>query len=109
MNRTVKPIAQPDCNLPSQHMFEDITEYIEVKLDRWGNEMPVDWTNHRDTTAGMGAPGDRQFASNSQDVQSTGYGKNLGLNVIEHGTGAAFNNAEKVVVDVSRADRGNES
>jgi hypothetical protein len=57
----------------------------------------------------MGMAGDRQFASNSQDVQSTGYGKNMGLNVIEYGQGAAFGTAEKVSVDTSRADRGNDS
>ena len=57
----------------------------------------------------MGQFGDRQFASNSQDLQGTGYGKNEGLNIIEYGQGAAFNTVEKVVVDVSRADRGRES
>jgi hypothetical protein len=100
---------QPPCDLPSQHQFEDITEYIEVKNDRWNNETPVDWTNHRDATAGMGQYGDRQFASNSTDLNSTGYGNNIGLNVIEYGQGAAFNRAEQVAVDVSRADRGRES
>lgn len=105
MNRTVKPIAQPPCDLPSQHQFAE-SEYIEVRRDQWGNEMPQDWPNHREATTGLGAPGDRQFASNSQ---STGYGKNEGLNVIEYGTGAAFDMAERVVVDVSRADRGKES
>jgi len=108
-DRNAKPIAQPPCDLASQHQFENISEYIEVKRDQWGNEMPVDWSNHTDTTAGMGMSGDRQFASNSADVQSTGYGKNMGLNVIEYGTGAAFDTAEKTVVDVSRADRGSES
>jgi hypothetical protein len=35
--------------------------------------------------------------------------KNLGLNIIEYSQSAAFNTAESVVVDVSRADRGKES
>ena len=48
----------------------------------------------------------RQFASNSADLQSTGYGRNEGLNVIEYGQGPAFNMAETVIVDVSKADRG---
>jgi hypothetical protein len=108
-DRNAKPIAQPPCDLRSQHQFEDITEYIDVKSDRWNNEQPIDWANHREATAGMGMAGDRQFASNSQDVQSTGYGKNMGLNVIEYGQGAAFGTAEKVSVDTSRADRGNDS
>jgi hypothetical protein len=109
MNRTVKPIGQPPCDLPSQKQFEDITEYIEVTRDQWGNEMPQDWSNHRDATAGLGMSGDRQFSSNSTDLNSTGYGKNMGLNVIEYGQGPAFDRADAVVVDVSRADRGKES
>jgi hypothetical protein len=109
MNRTVRPIAQPPCDLQSQKQFEDITEYIDVQRDQWNNEVPQDWSNHREATTGLGAAGDRQFASNSADLQSTGYGKNLGLNVIEYGTGAAFDMAERTVVDVSRADRGRES
>src|SRR5215472_8096562 len=108
-DRTAKPIPQPPCDLPSQHQFNDETEYIEVRNDRWNNEIPVDWTNHRNATAEMGQFGDRQFASNSQDLQGTGYGKNEGLNIIEYGQGAAFNTVEKVVVDVSKADRGRES
>jgi hypothetical protein len=108
-DRNAKPIAQPPCDLPSQHQFEEITEYIEVPNDRWNNETPVDWTNHRDATAGMGMYGDRQFASNAQDVESTGYGKQTGLNIIEYDKSAAFNEAERTIVDVSRADRGRES
>ena len=108
-DRGMKPIAQPPCDLPSQHQFENITDYIEVTRDKWGNEQPVDWSNHREATAGLGMAGDRQFASNSQDLQGTGYGKNEGLSIIEYGQGAAFNTAEKVAVDVSRADRGKES
>jgi hypothetical protein len=109
MNRIVKSDPQPPCDLASQHQFEDSQEYIEVKRDRWGNEVPVDWTNHRGATAGMGMFGDQQFAANTEDLQSTGYGKNLGLNVIEYGQGAAFDQAESTVVDVSRGDRGKES
>lgn len=106
MNTTVRPIAQPPCDLPSQHQFAE-SEYLDVKRDQWNNEVPQDWSNHRENTAGLGAPGNRQFSSNSQDLQSTGYGKNDGLNVIE--TSAAFNMAERTVVDVSRADRGRDS
>ena len=109
MNRTVKPIPQPPCDLASQKQFEEMTEYIEVKRDQWGNEVPVDWTNHADTTAGMGMFGDRQFASNRTDLESTGEGNNYGLNEIPHGSSAAFNQPERLTVDVSRADRGKES
>ena len=105
-DRNTKPIPQPSCDSPSQHQFNDETEYIEVRNDRWNNEAPVDWTNHREATASMGMYGDRQFASNSQDLQSTGYGKNMDLNVIEYDQSAAFNRAKSTVVDVSRADRG---
>ena len=71
--------------------------------------IPFEVPHLRNATAEMGQFGDRQFASNSQDLQGTGYGKNEGLNIIEYGQGAAFNTVEKVVVDVSRADRGRES
>ena len=108
-DRGAKPIAQPECNSPSQHQFQEESEYITVKNDRWNNETPVDWTNHREATAGMGQFGDRQFASNSQDIGSTGYGPNMGLNEIPYGTGAAFGTVEKVFVSVDRADRGSES
>lgn len=108
-DRNTKPIPQPPCNLESQHQFEDSQEYIEVRNDRWNAETPVDWTNHDNSTPGMGMCGDRQFSSNTQDIESTGYGKNFGLNVIEYGQSAASNRAETVYVDVSRADRGRDS
>jgi hypothetical protein len=56
-----------------------------------------------------GCPGTAKFASNKADLQSTGYGKNMGSNVIEYDQSAAFNRSESTVVDVSRADRGSES
>ena len=33
-DRGMKPIAQPPCDLPSQHQFADESEYIEVTRDR---------------------------------------------------------------------------
>ena len=103
---TLKPIPQPPCSLDSQKQFEDITDYVTVTRDKWGAEMTQEWSNHSDSTPGMGMPGDRQFASNKADLQSTGYGNNLGLNVIEYGEGAAFNRASTVYVAVDRSDRG---
>lgn len=109
-DRGTKPVDQPPCDLPSQKQFNDETEYIEVKRDQWNNEIPQDWSNHREATPGMGSFGSgRQFSSNSADVQSTGYGKNEGLNYIGWDQSAAFNTSETVIVDVSRADRGKES
>jgi len=108
-DRNMKPIAQPPCDLPSQKQFNDETEYIEVKRDRWNNEMPQDWSNHREATAGLGSGGDRQFSSNSADLQSTGYGKQTGLSIIEYDQSAAFNMPERITDDVSQADRGRES
>ena len=105
-DRNAKPIPQPPCDLPSQHQFEDSQEYIQVTRDQWGNETPQDWSNHREGTSGMGASGDRQFASNKADLQSTGEGNNMGLNEIPYGTGAAFDRASTVYIAVDRADRG---
>ena len=103
---TLKPIPQPPCDLPSQKQFEDITDYITVTRDKWGNEAPQDWTNHSDSTPGMGMPGDRQFSSNKADLQASGYGNQYGINEISYGTGAGFNRAETVYVAADRADRG---
>jgi hypothetical protein len=107
-DRNAKPITQPPCDRPDQHQFGSAIEgqYIDVTGDRWNNEIPQDWSNHNEATPGMGMSGDRQFSSNRADLASTGYGANLGLNVIEYGQGAAFNRADSVTLDVSRADRG---
>lgn len=116
-DRNMKPVP-PECDSKAQHQFADnesaaafgTDNYYEPSFDRWNNVVVNDDRGlHREATAGLGTYGDRQFASNSQDIQSTGYGKNLGLNIIEYDQSAAFNVPEKVVVDVSRADRGNES
>jgi hypothetical protein len=113
-DRKQKPQA-PDCDLSSQHQFNDnesaatfgTDSYYEPSFDRWNNVVVNDERDHhRDGTPGMGAYGDRQFASNKADLQSTGEGNNLGLNVIEYGEGAAFNRASTVYIAVDRADRG---
>jgi len=70
-DRTAKPIAQAPCDLPSQHQFNDETEYIELRYDQWKNEIPVDWSNHREPAAAMGQFGNRQFGSNTQELQGT--------------------------------------
>jgi hypothetical protein len=116
-DRNMKPVP-PECDSKAQHQFSDnesaasfgTDNYYEPTFDAWNNVVVTDDRGyHREATTGLGAAGDRQFSSNSADLQSTGYGKNEGLNVIEYGTGAAFNTAERTVVDVSRADRGKES
>jgi len=114
-DRNVKPQANP-CDRGSQHQFSDnesatsfgTDNYFEPTFDKWNNVIVNDDREmHRESTPGLGQYGDRQFASNSVDVQSTGYGKNLGLNVIEYSPDA--NTVERVVVDTSRADRGQDS
>jgi len=112
------PVDQPPCDRPDQHEFNDnesasqlgTDSYYETARDKWGNEyVPDDREYHREATAGQSSVGNRQFASNSQDLQSTGYGNNMGLNEIPYGTGAGFARADVVTVDVSRADRGRDS
>ena len=74
---------------------------------RWNNVLVNDERGyHREGTPGMGAAGDRQFASNRSDLQSTGYGNNEGINEIPYGQGAAFNKSETIYVAVDRSDRG---
>jgi hypothetical protein len=116
-DRNAKPQA-PDCDLDSMHQFNDnesaasfgTDSYYEPSFDKWNNVVVNDDRGlHCEATAGTGQAGDRQFASNSNNIESTGYGKNLGLNVIEYDSSAAFNQPERVIVDVSRADRGKES
>lgn len=104
---TLKPIPQPPCDLSSQHQFADESEYIQVKRDRWGNEVPVDWSNHREGTSGTGSFGDMQFSSNAQDRASTGYDDNRdGIVEIPYGQGPGFARAETIYIGVDRADRG---
>lgn len=114
-DRKQKPQA-PDCDLSSQHQFNDnesaasfgTDSYYEPSFDRWNNVVVNDERgHHREGTPGVGMSGDRQFASNRSDIQSTGYGNNMGLNEIPYGTGAGFNRATTVYVAVDRADRGN--
>ena len=102
-DRGMKPIAQPPCDLPSHRQVNEETDYIEVTRDRWNNEIPVDQTNHRNATAETGRFGSMQFA----DSQPADYLE--GINEIPYGQGAAFNQSERVVVDLSKADRGKES
>ena len=110
----MKPQA-PDCDLSSQHQFNDnesaasfgTDSYYEPSFDRWNNVVVNDERGyHREATAGVSTAGDRQFSSNRVDLQSTGYGNNMGLNEIPYGTGAAFERATTVYVGVDRADRG---
>ena len=84
--------------------------YLDVRFDKWNNVIATDRTMHNSGAVGdAGESGDRQFSSNAVDLQSTGYGSNYGLNVIEHGQSAAFNQSERVSVDNSKADRGSDS
>lgn len=106
----LKP-TPPDC---SGRQFADNPydshNYLDVRFDKWNNVIADDRTMHNSGAVGdVGEFGDRQFASNSVDLQSTGYGRNLGLNEIPHGTSAAFNESERTSVDNSRADRGKDS
>ena len=118
-DRTAKP-EYPPCDTPKQFQFaESVADesfggrenYIPAEFDRWNNPIPEKRPfDHNEPDMGdAGSFGDRQFSSNRADLQSSGYGKNEGLNVIEYGQSAAFQPAEKVVVDNSRADRGREN
>ena len=108
-DRNMKPYQSP-CDRPDQHQFQDFPDqYIEYSNDRWNNEVPTDQPMHSEATAGMGAFGDRQFASNRADIKSTGYGNSEGLNIIEYAQGSAFERAETIYVDNSRADRGKDA
>ena len=113
----MKP-QRPNCDAASQHQFNDAESagsfgtdpYYEPSFDRWNNVVVNDERGyHREGTPGMGTSGDRQFASNKADLQSTGYGNQDGINEIPYGTGAAFNRATTVYVAVDRADRGQDS
>jgi hypothetical protein len=110
----MKPV-RPPCDLTSQKQFSDnesagqlgTDNYYEPQPDKWNNwVVPEDREYHREGTPGGGMSGDRQFASNRSDIQSTGYGNNMGLNEIPYGQGAAFRPAETVFVAVDRSDRG---
>jgi hypothetical protein len=102
-DRNDKPIAQPPCDRPDQHQFGSAIEgqYIDVTRDRWNNEAPQDWSNHNEATPGMGLSGSRQFSDFQQADGYSGYGEE-----IPYDQTAAFNLADTVYVDVSRADRG---
>lgn len=103
------PVDQPECETNQFANGPIEGAYIETYRDKYGNELTVDQSMNRGATAGLGDWGNRQFAANSQDIQSTGYGRNQGLNVIEYGQGAAFQQAESTFVEVSRADRGKDN
>ena len=45
----------------------------------------------------------------NQDINSTGYGNQYGINEIPYGQGAAFERSTVITVDTSRADRGSDS
>ena len=89
--------------------FDSPENYDTPNYGRFNQETVNSEFHSESSTAGEGAFGDRQFASNRADLQSTGYGNNMGLNEIPYGSGAAFNRADVVAVDVSRADRGRDS
>ena len=59
-------------------------------------------TNSPDNNIGNGNRAGRQF-QDADDMYTL-----EGFNVIEHGQSAAFNQAERTSVDVSKADRGEE-
>lgn len=84
--------------MPRQFADDSMTpEPISVSRDKYQNEIPSDRTNHTDNTAGMGG---FNWQGNQYATDFTNYGVSTDAN-----TGAA----EKVSVDVSRADRGKES
>lgn len=106
----IKPVP-PDC---AGRQFQDNPfdkhNYLDVRFDKWNNVIPTDRTMHDSGAVGdQGRYGDQQFSSASDDIQGGGYGSNMGLNVIEHGQSAAFNQAERTSVDNSKADRGSDS
>src|SRR6516225_2739425 len=105
----MKPIPAP-CDgrqfADNPYTFDSPDNYDTPRWDRFGQETVASDFHSESATPGEGASGDRQFASNRADLQSTGYGNNYGLNEIPYGQGAAFNRADSVTVDVSRADRG---
>lgn len=95
--KNLKPIAQPPC--PDNAQFEDSQEYLTVRRDKWGNEIPQDWTNHDPGNVGdAGQFGSRMFADND------------GLKNVNNEYGPEdIQRASTVWVDNSRADRGKES
>jgi hypothetical protein len=105
----MKPEA-PDCNgrqfADNPYTFDSPDNYDTPRFDRFNQQTVSSDFHSESATPGEGEWGDRQFASNRADVQSTGYGNNYGLNEIPYGQGAAFTMADSVTVDVSRADRG---
>ena len=109
-DRGMKPTDQPPCDRPDQHQFANGPiegAYIETYRDKYGNEYTVDQPMHRDATQGMSVQaGGEQFAHTRDSLRPDDFSQ---FNVIEYGSGQAFQMPEKVVVDVSRADRGRES
>jgi hypothetical protein len=89
--------------------FDANDGYDTPRFDKFNQETVNSEFHSESATPGEGQYGNMQFASNSQDIQSTGYGKNLGLNEIPYGTGAAFERADTVYVDNGRADRGKDA
>jgi hypothetical protein len=99
--------AQPKPLTPdySRLHYDQEGDYVTVRRDRFNNELPDPSPNHETSTASEGEFGGRQHADfASQNGAYSNYGV-----VIEHGSGAAFNQPETVLVNNDRADRGKES
>jgi hypothetical protein len=108
----MKPIPAP-CDgrhfADNPYTFDSPENYDTPKFGQFNQETVNSEFHSESATAGEGQFGNRQYASNRTDLQSTGYGSNYGLNEIPYGTGSAFDTAQSAWVDNSRADRGKDS
>jgi hypothetical protein len=108
--KEIKPVP-PSCD--GRQFAEnpyDSHNYLDVRFDKWNNVIAEDRSFHNSGAVGdQGRAGNYQFSSATDDLQSTGYGSNMGLNEIPYGQSAAFNESERTFVDNSKADRGKES
>jgi len=106
-DRNMKPVDQPPCESLQFANGPIEGAYIETYRDKYGNEYTVDQPMHRNSTPGLSVQaGGEQFAHTRDSLKPNDFSQ---FNVIEYDQSAAFNTAEKVAVDVSRADRGRES
>jgi hypothetical protein len=97
----VKP-TQPPCdgNQFARNPY-DPDNYLEVKIDRWDNEIPQDRLMHNEMQMGdKGRFGGNQYAEFQKNAND-GYGVE-----IPHGQSAAFNTASTTWIDNSQANRG---
>lgn len=102
---TMKPVDQPPCE---SWQFAQESEYLETYRDKFNNEWVTDRPMHREATAQEGASGRLMFADGS-DTAGAKPDDLTGFNVIEYGQGPGFAQNSVVIVDNSRADRGQES